>query len=204
MRSEKAFFTRELDLAEVCATLAERGATSVSLLEAKACTELLEEAERYTYRPASSVVGRGRARVYQRMGVFPGLPPRSQYRVLAASFQRLFDRALARLPVTPFASPPLFNDLMLQRYERGALGISPHRDHVNYRNIICLIVVAGSGRFCICADRAGSGAVEIRGEPGDLIFTRAPGFLGSDLRPFHFVSDIRDTRYVFSLRHELR
>lgn len=201
---EKVFFSGELDLARVCEELTERGATSVPLLDAAVCAELLEEAERYTYRPAIAVVGKGERRVYQRMGVYPELPPGSRYRLLARSFQRLFDRALRRLSDSPFESPPVFNDLMLQRYETGTLGISPHRDHISYRNIICLIVVAGSGRFCICEDREGSGVVEIRGRPGDVILTRAPGFLGSELCPFHSVSDIVGTRYVFGLRHEVK
>lgn len=197
------FSLRELDLGWVCDEITVRGAVSVPVLDASIRAELLAEAERYAYMPAKTVVGKGRGRVYQRMGVYPELPPGSRYRVLAASFQQMFDRALACLAVSPFASPPVFNDLMLQRYTVGELGISPHRDHVSYRNIIGLFVVAGSGRFFVCEDREGRAKQEIRGHPGDLILTRAPGFLGSSIRPFHFVSDIVQTRYVFGLRHRV-
>ncbi len=35
-----------------------------------------------------------------------------------------------------------------------------------------------------------------------MIILRAPGFLGTKLRPFHYVTDINETRYTFGLRQK--
>ena len=93
---------------------------------------------------------------------------------------------------------------MLQRYSVGEVGITPHVDRTAYRNVVCLFVLEGQGRFYICDDRAGNGAREIPHTAGDVLLMRAPGFRGSDERPFHFVRDIQSPRYVFGLRHERR
>jgi hypothetical protein len=104
------------------------------------------------------------------------------------------------LPQYLFPSPLHFNSLSLQKYAQGSIGITPHRDGLRYINLICIFVIAGQGRFFVCADRSGQEAVEIEATPGNVILMRAPGFLGEDLRPFHFVSEISATRYSFGLR----
>lgn len=179
-------------------------AVAMPLLAEPACLRLLEEASRLEYRTAREVVGEGDARVWQRMEVQPSIPAESGFHRLAAAFQALWDRALADVDPYPFESRLVYNDLMLQRYDVGETGITPHRDHVEYRNLICLIVLAGRGRFCLCDDRRGAGMREIPHGPGDVIVTRAPGFLGSSRRPFHCVGDVTEPRYVFGLRQDRR
>lgn len=190
-----------LELAPVVAALARDGATSVPLLAEPFRLALLDEAMRRTYRPARAVVGQGDRVVHQRMGYCPEFPPESGFHVLTARFQALFDAALAALPERPFSERPVFNDLMLQRYEVGRLGITPHLDRTAYRHVVCLFVLAGRARFGVSADRGGRDPLLVANAPGDVLLLRAPGFLPAEGRPFHFVEDIEETRYVFGLRH---
>lgn len=196
------FCVAGLDLEPVFDELGRFGATSRRVLGEDFRQRLLTEAEQCRYREAREVIGRGQNQVRQRMGVFDAFDPTSAFLELKRAFQSLWDGSLGRLPASPFERRPIFNDLMLQRYTPGKEGITPHRDRTAYRYIICLFVIEGYGRFGICEDRSGSGAREIPHGPGDVILTRAPGFRGSDERPFHFVEDIRQTRYVFGLRHD--
>ncbi len=179
-------------------------ALSLPLLTDAFRDELLAEARGAAFRPARESIGEGDKIVYQRMEVCDEFPQDSGFFVLRDDFQALWNASFRQGREYPFESPVLFNDLMLQRYSPGEVGITPHRDRSAYRNVICLFVLAGRGRFGVCADRSGSNAREISNEPGDLILTRAPGFMGASRRPFHFVRDIVEPRYVFGLRQERR
>ncbi|MCY4223051.1 MAG: hypothetical protein OXD35_15560 [Thiotrichales bacterium] len=163
---------------------------------------LMEEARSAPFREARPLVGRGERLVRQCMGVYDGFGPGSRFRDLTRHYQALWDGWLASVAPCPFESRLVFNDLMLQVYRPGEIGITPHRDRVAYRNLICLFVLEGRGRFGICEDRSGRGARIIAHHPGDVVLTRAPGFRGSDRRPFHFLDRITERRYVFGLRHE--
>ena len=135
------------------------------------------------------------------MEICTGLPEAGAFQRLAEDWQAIWNRALTALS-TPVFDPELrFNDRLLQRYHPGSAGITPHRDRVGYRNLVCLFVLCGAGRFCLCEDRAGSGAREIPAAPGDVLLMRAPGFLGEPLQPFHFVDRITSPRYVYGVRH---
>ena len=163
---------------------------------------LMEEARGAPFREARPLVGRGERLVRQRMGVHNGFGRDSRFRDLTRHYQALWDGWLASVTSSPFESRLVFNDLMLQVYEPGETGITPHMDRTAYRNLICLFVLEGRGRFGICEDRSGRGTRIIAHEPGDVVLTRAPGFRGSDHRPFHFLDRITERRYVFGLRHE--
>lgn len=196
------FSLSRLPVDEILDALAGNGAVSLSLIEESFRVRLLEEARRANFRPARASIGEGERIVYQRMEVCDSFPPDSAFLDLRESFQALWNQSFSARVPNPFESPVVFNDLMLQRYTEGRLGITPHRDRTAYRNVICLFVIEGHGRFLVCQDRAGNNAVEIRNEPGDLVLTRAPGCLGSGARPFHCVRDILSTRYVFGLRQD--
>lgn len=189
---------------EIVRGLQLRDALSLSLLSDPFRRELLAEAENAAFRSARESIGEGDRIVHQRMEVCDHFPQASGFLTLRDRFQSLWDMSFVNGPDYPFESPVQFNDLMLQRYSPGEVGITPHRDRSGYRNVICLFVLAGRGCFGVCADRGGINAREIHNAPGDVILTRAPGFLGSDARPFHFVRDIVEPRYVFGLRHERR
>ena len=189
---------------EILRGLEREDALSLPLLSDALRQELLAEAGGAAFRPARESIGEGDKIVYQRMEVCDQFSRGSAFLALRDDFQALWNASFRQGREYPFEGPVLFNDLMLQRYSPGEVGITPHRDRSAYRNIICLFVLAGRGRFGVCADRGGSNAREISNEPGDLILTRAPGFLGEGRRPFHFVRDIVEPRYVFGLRQERR
>ncbi len=203
---EIAWFTSDaLDARAVIARLAAEDAISLPVLSDAGRGLLLRASDALPYLPSREVVGSGDAMVRQQLAWFADFAPGSPYRAFAAAYQRLWDRALEAYSGPGFAVPLGFNELMLNRYEPGSLGITPHRDHITYRNLVALFVLDGAGRFFVAADRTGRDAREVPGPPGHAILMRAPGFPahpGSPERPFHYVTDITRRRTVFGLRQE--
>ncbi len=178
------------------------GATSIKILSEDFRRALLREAEGYPYQPEPEIVGYGDKIVRQQMGSFRHFSEGSNYILLKDSFQALLNEIVADCATGPFETRLHFNSMVLQKYEAGSLGITPHRDGLSYRNLICVFIIGGQGRFYICLDRSGSGAREIDAAPGNVILMRAPGCFGSQDRPFHYVTDIQETRYTFGLRQK--
>ncbi len=191
-----------LNLAEVLEGLANPGALAVPLLGDGVRLLLLDAARASRFRAARPLVGESERLVRQRMEVCEHFPADSIFHALTREFQKLWDDLLAEAPTNPFDGRLVFNDLMLQRYSVGEVGITPHRDRTGYRNLVCLFILEGNGRFYLCDDRAGRGAREISHVAGDVLLMRAPGFQGTDERPFHCVRDIQSRRTVFGLRQE--
>ena len=162
-----------VDVVEVLDRLEREEAIAVPALTGAYRAWLLEEARAVRFREASPVVGRGERLVRQRMGVHNDFRVDSRFHDLTRHYQAVWDGWLASMASSPFECPLVFNDLMLQVYEPGETGITPHMDRTGYHH-----------------------------EPGDVVLTRAPGFRGSDHRPFHFLDRITERRYVFGLRHE--
>lgn len=198
------FAVSTLPVDEIIGGLEHHDALSLPILNEAFRRELLAEAESADFRPARESIGEGARIVFQRMEVCDSFAKGSGFIALRDNFQSLWDASFAEVSSYPFECPVKFNDLMLQRYSPGEIGITPHRDRSAYRNVICLFVLAGRGRFCVCEDRSGKNFRDISNAPGEVILTRAPGFKRSQTRPFHFVRDIVEPRYVFGLRHERR
>lgn len=196
------FPTPRLNLAEIVEALAKSGALAVPLLGDEWRLLLLDAARASRFRAARPLVGKGERLVHQRMEVCEHFSADSVFRTLAGEFQALWDDLLENASCNPFTGRLIFNNLMLQRYSVGEVGITPHRDRTAYRNLVCLFVLEGKGRFTLCDDRTGSGAREIPHVAGDVVLMRAPGFQGSAERPFHFLRDIQSPRTVFGLRQE--
>ena len=197
------FLPRNLDTASILKDLSSLGATSIRLLDEDFRVALLKEAQDYTYEPEDEIVGSGGRVVRQQLSSFEDFPKDSAYILLKNSFQDLLEERLARLGTYPFEMALGFNSMVLQRYEEGSIGITPHRDGLSYINLVCVFVIGGQGSFYVCSDRSGNDSIEIDASPGNVIFMRAPGFLGSeDNRPFHYVTDIREPRYTFGLRQK--
>ena len=149
------------------------------------------------------VFGKGENTVVKAFSSFESFSPNSLYLKLVAAFQTLIANKLADLPVYPFSSQLDFNSAVLQCYQPGKLGVSPHRDWQSAINLVCIFNIDGIGDFYLCSDRQGTNAVEIATKPGNVIFLRTPGFLSSKSRPFHYVANIRSMRYSFSLRQRM-
>ena len=175
-------------------------AVSLPLLDDDVRRRLLAAAENAEYRPARSMVGRGDSMVRQDMEVCVDFADDSPFHGFARRFEALVRAAVDRLAHNPFPGPLCLDDLVLQRYEPGALGISAHRDSLRYINLAALFTLAGEARFALCQDRSGRASRDIDAAPGTVILLRAPGYRATDRRPFHLVSDIRSRRISFGLR----
>lgn len=198
--AEPLFLPQAVDIGAALQSVAQVGAASLPLLDETFRRRLAAEAELCTYHPEDEVVGSGENQVRQQMGSCEDFLPHSLFRLLTAEFQCWLDARLEDLPEYPFSSRLRFDSFSLQRYPSGSLGITPHRDGWRYINLICIFAISGRGRFYVCADRAGSAAVEMDASPGSVVLMRAPGFLGANLRPFHYVTGIPAERYSFGLR----
>ena len=190
-------------LAEALARLEAEDAAALPFLADDGRRHLLAAAEGLAYRQARPMIGEGERAVRQEFEICMNPPP-GPFHDCAAALERLLAPALACLPAPPLAAVPPLNDVVLQRYPPGALGITPHRDHVRYRDLVAIVTLAGKARFGVCRDRSGTGAREVPIPPGSLLLMRAPGFAGRDDRPFHFVSDVTEARVCLGLRHDLR
>lgn len=200
MDINRLFLLKNFDIDQILDRLLSVGAVSVRLLDERFRLALLQEAMNYPYRPEDEIVGSGDKMVRQQMGSFETFPEDSRFFLLKNAFQSLLEANLAGLETYPFETPLNFNSMVLQKYEPGSVGITPHRDHLSYINLVCVFNIGGRGRFFLCADRSGRDAREISAAPGTVILMRSPGLLGLKDRLFHYVSDIEETRYTFGLR----
>jgi hypothetical protein len=173
------------------------------LLTDSARQDLQQEAESFDYEPEVKIIGTGDRIVrteYSACTQFPGVGP---YPAFKQAFQSLMDQACDDLADYPFSTPLQFTELVLQRYAPGQLGISPHRDSLRAINLIALVNLGGQAEFYRCDDRQGTNAVLLDTSPGNVIFLRAPGFLNTSVRPFHFLTNIRSIRYSLGLRQRI-
>jgi hypothetical protein len=197
------FSRRNIDVDSIVKELSSLGATSARMLDEDFRVALLKEAQDYNYEPEDEVVGIGDRVVRQQVSSFEDFPEDSGYVLLKNAFQDLLEQCLVQLGTYPFEMVLSFNSMVLQRYEEGSIGITPHRDGLSYINLVCVFIIGGKGSFYICSDRSGNDSIEIDASPGNVILMRAPGFLGSDDgRPFHYVTDIQESRYTFGLRQK--
>ncbi len=189
-------------MAEVIARLVAEDVASLPLLNEEVRRPLLDETARLSFRKARPVVGKRGRRVRQDFAYCTSFPAGGAFRGLAKALDLLVNGALALVHPPPIDPPLRFNDLILQRYELGSRGITPHRDHVRYVGLVAIVVLSGSARFFVCADRTAHDARKVPAPPGHLLLMRAPGFHGRRDRPFHFLTDVKARRYAFAVRHD--
>ncbi len=192
------------ELVGALARLDAEHAVSLPLLSPRARRRLIGATTRLPYRPAAPVIGAGANAVRQDFELCMAIPKPSLLRAFATTLEALLNAALDRLDPQPLARPLRLNDLIVQRYPKGSFGITAHRDHVRYQDLVALMVLSGAARFGLCDDRAGRGARELPCPPGHLLLMRAPGFGGRRDRPFHFLDRVTRPRLSFGLRHDAR
>lgn len=190
------------DITNIFDELISIGASSVKILTEEHRMLLLNEAEQYDFEPEQEIVGQDDRIVRQELSSFERFGYKSRFVLLKNYFQFMFDDFLQGLEIHTFETKLTFDSLVLQKYSKNSIGITPHRDELKYINLICIFIIKGKGSFFVCSDRKGHNAIEINSEPGNMIILRAPGFLGTKLRPFHYVTDINETRYTFGLRQK--
>ncbi|MDQ4001954.1 MAG: hypothetical protein M3283_13385, partial [Actinomycetota bacterium] len=143
---EELFVPTNFNIGRIFEELSSVGATSIRLLTEDFRLALLEEAEGYVYQPEDEIVGSGDRVVRQQVSSFDDFPEDGGYVLLKDSFQDLLEQRLARLETYPFQTALDFNSMVLQRYEGGSLGITPHKDGLSYINLVCVFVIGGRGR----------------------------------------------------------
>jgi len=171
---------------------------SLPLLRDETRLALLEELTSYSIVQQDPVYGP--YNVHQSFSSVEHFRSGSLFHEVRRELEQALHEAFSEHDPYPLPEPPTFNDLTVQRYPKGEIGISPHRDQKYIRGTICVLVLEGWSRFCLCDDREGINPIPIRNEPGDMILLIAPGFLGQVKQPFHFVDQITEQRTSFALR----
>lgn len=190
------------DMGEALECLAIQGGTSIPILHEKRRADLLKEAYFYQYQSQPEVVGGGKVR--EQLSSVKEFSEISLFQKLRNDFTELLIRKSFSLKVKDIFSTPIdFNDLSLQKYARGSIGVTPHKDGKSRINLICIFILTGKAEFGLCEDRNASNPIFLDTTPGNVIILRAPGFFHSTFQPFHFVRNVTEERIVFGLRQKL-
>lgn len=93
-----------------------------------------------------------------------------------------------------------FDSVYLQRYQRNSRGVSAHKDHKRYINLICIFSLGADSRFLLYNSNGSAKGMDA--SHGSLIMLRAPGFPFSGAsRPLHSLEGPKENiRYSISLR----
>ena len=160
---------------------------------------LTNQVSKFRFRKAKPTVGNS---VTQDFDICFPAPRIGKIDKLAASIENLFNQTL-RLMNNPPIKSPKFNDIAIQSYKPGSLGISPHKDHKKYISVIIVITLSGRSDLCICDDRKGLNPLIINDIPGNIVVLPASEFItlnNNCIRPLHFVNNITDGRLSMGLR----
>lgn len=189
-----------IDFNHVIGELDQCGGVSVPLLTDAFRQELLSEADAYDYVRQPEVVGPHKVRE-ELSSVQTPFPYGSLLYKLKEGLEDMVIRGMISTNEKDLFTRPLrFDEMSLQLYEEGSMGITPHMDGKSVVNLICIVILTGESKFALCEDREGSNPKYLDTTPGNVIFMRAPGYRGSDHRPFHFVTDITSRRIVVGIR----
>ncbi len=192
------FILLDFDPGWVVSELLNIRACSFTIIEDGLRIQLLEEALKCSYLEREKVVGR--AQIKQDLWACDEFPTDSPFKRFGNCFQEEVDEKLGPMERYVFSSPITINEIVLQKYEPGSIGITTHMDNLSSINLISIVILTGKSRFVICSDREGHDPVDIDATPGRVIMMRAPGFMDSNFRPFHYLTDIIDLRITLGLR----
>jgi len=176
-------------------------AAAVTVLTDRGRAWLRDAAASLTYKRGRPVVGQGEKAVTQDFDISTNPPWDAAWGECARLMSDLVNAGLAIMAEPPCA-PVTFNEAVIQYYRPCTRGISPHRDHVRYVNLIGILIIDGEGDFHVCDDRAGNGARRIPGGPGDFLLMRGPGFDDGRYRPFHMLGEVRTDRLIVGYRED--
>ncbi len=182
------------------ARLTEEKALTVPILRPEIRSLLLLEAESYDYQEQAPEYGPYRTK--QTVSSVIKFRKNSMLHTLRDELQDWLQECAASFGRDPFERPFMLNQIRLQRYPHATDGIAPHRDSLRFRNVICIVVLTGHARFCICDDRDRTNQRELPVQAGHVILLRAPGFRSSEFRPFHCVENIQGERIVAVFCHQ--
>ncbi len=190
-----------LDLVELLAQVRQAGAAFVPrALSGSCCAQLRREISGIAFETANGSYGPREVRqesevfVTTDFGTYPEL-------------RRLRDELEAQVHAeAPDVSRWCPDEVSVQRYRPGAVGITPHLDHKRYRYLVASFTVEGEAAFTLCRNREGEAIATWRACPGSLVLLRGPGLDGTDDgRPLHSVgTPARGTRISVGLRMDQR
>lgn len=188
----------DFDWEKVVHELLEHGACSFPIFTPEYCAELVREAEKYEYVRQPEVLSGGKVR--EQISSFKNFPEDSLFHKVADDFAELLYR---KSSTNSFASPLCFNEFNLQRYDKGSLGVTPHKEGKSCRNLVAVFILKGNAKYAICKDRGGTDPRYFDTTPGNVIVMRGVGFYGKNDQPMHFVSDVTSERIVFTMRQKV-
>ena len=187
-------FLSNLDLGPVLEAVHRNGAAVVARALADPFrTRLERELKTVPYEPAPAAVGPVRQEtdvfVLRDLEGFPALVELAhEYRVAVLAHAREIRGLATYAP----------NEIHLQRYRPGSLGITPHLDGKRYRRLVAFFTVRGSACLSVLRERAGEELARFSIGPGSLALLRAPGLGGlRDGRQFHAIMPVGDRRQLF-------
>jgi hypothetical protein len=146
----------------------------------RVCEQLADELQDGPYQPVESVIGP----VRQETDSFEiAIPEPDRYPVLSSVCDELI-RQVHQHGIPQWVP----NEVSIQRYWPGSVGITPHRDQRRYAYLVAVITVAGSAPFTLCSNRDGDPLRTWQAHQGSLVLLRGPGLAGDpDGRPMHMV-----------------
>lgn len=197
---EKSFQFLDFDIDRILADIFVFGGVSFPVLGNFQALDLFAEALRCSYDKRQEYYGKHG--VHQDLWVFEDFREDSAFLKLRDDFTDMINYKLSTAKVLrPYDKNVSFNEAIMQKYEKDSSGITPHMDGLSYIDLIAVFLIYGKGDFYLCRDREGRDPRKLDGTPGNVILLRAPGFMGSQRRPFHCLKNITEERYTFGLRH---
>ena len=177
-------------------------AVAIDCISTDTCAALSDLADQLQYREARPITGSSRTPVYQDFELDYEVPREHPFWRIAEALQNVFGPLLdSFLPEARSDSDANFglNDLIVQRYPPGCSGISPHRDHIEYRVIILILLLSGDGDFRVHPERSETEGSVIDFQPGQLLMMGAPGIAPGFVRPFHSVRGVTAVRRTIGM-----
>ncbi len=193
----------DFDIDLVMRELTLYGGTAFPILPEERRIALMHVAEKCAYEKQPTVVGPHKVR--EELSSCGEFPEGSPFIALAEEIADMMNGKLSQAAMNPFGTRMIgFNEMSLQKYDTGSIGITPHMDNRSSVDLVLVLTLKGRGDVFLCADREGTGRQKLPTAPGTLMILRAPGFLGSSKRPFHYVTNIAEERIVFGMRHNAK
>ncbi|HCX87428.1 MAG TPA: hypothetical protein DG761_05345, partial [Gammaproteobacteria bacterium] len=180
-------------------------AIALDCISKERCAEFSALADQLQYRDAQPVAGTERTPVYQDFELDYEVPREHRFWRIAEALQEVFRPLLEAYHETDGGEVDFeLNDLIVQRYPPGCAGISPHRDHIEYRVVILILLLSGDGDFRIHPERDENTGGIVNFQPGQLLMMGAPGLAPGFIRPFHSVRNVSDVRRTIGMRYDCR
>ena len=194
-------------IADKLADLRAGSAVAIDCISPETCVNLSDLADQLQYRKARPVTGSVKTPVYQDFELDYDVPLEHPFWRIAEALQSVFGPLLDDVPrdrLSDYDSGFSLNDLIVQRYPPGCAGISPHRDHIEYRMIILILLLSGDGDFRLHPERDEAEGTVIDFRPGQLLMMGAPGIASDFVRPFHSVRNVTAVRRTIGMRFDRR